>query len=217
MRAFSIGGKHERSTSGSVRGRRMRGCYLARCAALAHPSHPPPPPPRATLLTMMKSRHRQCRPSPCPRGAVLAELARAAVLAERALCPGLLLRACAQLRNAFDRLPTAADNLAAYDRFEAMPRALAEPTLPPTARGAARCGSQWRASPTPSSRCCARYATAARSAATIRSRWRSQARCRRRWCSRARRPLHRRPLCGRRHVDARQGSEALVRVTRHAR
>ena len=100
---------------------------LARCV---HFNPPPPPPPGvgedgAPLPP----------PPPPPEGAhVLKELARGAVIAERAECPAMLLHTCAQLRNFFDELPAAVECTLTYGRFEAMPRASqADPPDPPPA------------------------------------------------------------------------------------
>ena len=65
---------------------------------------------------------------------MLKELARGAVIAERAECPAMLLHTCAQLRNFFDELPAAVECTLTYGRFEAMPRASqADPPDPPPA------------------------------------------------------------------------------------
>ena len=61
--------------------------------------------------------------APPPEGAaVLSQLSRAAVLAERAECPSLLLATCTQLRNTFDELPAAVDAGMCYASFQPMRR-----------------------------------------------------------------------------------------------
>ena len=55
--------------------------------------------------------------------AALVEFGRAAVLAWRAQCPALLLRACVSMRNWFEGLPAGAAAAAAYGGFEDLTRA----------------------------------------------------------------------------------------------